>query len=273
LSIPITARGDLLGLLVLSRPINAYFNARQVQALKDIADILAFGLLVISLVEIMQGLARRALYDKELQRQRIATEIHNEALHTLTAALQRLQSDASGEAVPNTIHTIRKVVCDLRRIIADLRPPVLKESIEWIAKQTVREFAETHDDIEVVQQRDIRSDKQASVQTKVIFYYILTEALNNISKHAQATEVEVKLCYDDFHLVLEVRDNGIGAAAVSQSLAELLRAHHIGLADMHRWALLGGGELLLESNTPSGTVVKLTLPTTIPETTMTAVYG
>jgi signal transduction histidine kinase len=273
LSIPITARGDLLGLLVLSRPINAYFNARQVQVLKDIADILAFGLLVISLVETMQGLARRALYDKELQRQRIATEIHNEALHTLTAALNRLRSDDSGEVVPNTIHTIRKVVCDLRRIIADLRPPVLKESIEWIAKQTVREFAETHDNIEVVLQSDIRSDKQASVPTKVAFYYILTEALNNISKHAQATEVEVTLCYDDFQLALEVRDNGIGAAAVTQSLAELLRAHHIGLADMHRWALLGRGELLLEPNTPSGTVVKLTLPTTIPETTMSAVYG
>jgi signal transduction histidine kinase len=272
LSIPITARGDLLGLLVLSRPPNAYFNARQVQTLKDISDILAFGLLVISLVETMQWLARQALYDKEMQRQRIATEIHNETLHTLTEAILRLQSDASGETVPDAIHTIRRVVRDLRRILADLRPPVLKESVEWIARQTVREFGETHDDMRVTLLPDIRSDEQASEQTKVAFYYILTEALNNISRHAQATEVKVKLCYDDFQLVLEVRDNGIGAAAVTQSLAELLRAHHIGLADMHRWALLGRGELLLEPNVPCGTVVKLTLPTTVMETAVIAAY-
>jgi signal transduction histidine kinase len=272
LSIPITARGDLLGLLVLSRPINAYFNARQVQTLKDIADILAFGLLVISLVDTMQWLARQALYDKELQRQRIATEIHNEALNTLTTALQRLKSGAADEAIPNTIHTIRRVVNDLRRIMADLRPIVLKESIEWIARQTVREFAESHDNMRVTLLPDIRSDKQASEQTKVAFYYILTEALNNISKHAQATDVEVRLCYDDFQLALQVIDNGIGAAAVTQSLAELLRAHHFGLADMHRWALLGRGELLLEPNVPCGTVVKLTLPTTVMETAVIAAY-
>jgi signal transduction histidine kinase len=273
LSLPIMARGDMLGLLLLSRPVSGYFNARQVAMLQDIADILAFGLLIISLLETMHELSRQALFEKEVQRQRIATEIHNETLHTLTAAMIHLQSRTPDEAVPDTVDTIRKVVQDLRRIVADLRPPVLKESIEWIARQTVRSFAERHDHLQVVlHEPDIRSGRAAPEQTKIVFYNILIEALNNISKHAQATKVEVWLCYDDCRLTLEVRDNGIGAKTLNHSLTDLLRAHHIGLADMHRWALLGGGELLLTANLPSGTAVQLTLPTTLPETSLAMAY-
>jgi signal transduction histidine kinase len=274
LSIPIKARGEMLGLLLLARPASGYFNAQQVDTLKAIADIFALGLLVITLVGTMQELSRQALYEKELQRQRIATEIHNESLQTLTTAIMQLQSATTDKAIQNVIETIRTVAHDLRRIIADLRPPIMKESVEWITRQTVREFAERHDDIDVVLRlMDIRSDRPASETTKMAFCYILTEALNNISQHARATRVEVALHYDEGLLVLEVSDNGAGSEAVARPLTELLRAHHIGVADMHRWALIGGGKLMLEPNTPSGVVVKLELPTTAPNITNTPLYS
>ncbi|HIP71200.1 MAG TPA: hypothetical protein EYH05_07370, partial [Anaerolineae bacterium] len=260
LSVPITARGDGLGLLLLSRPVNGYFNARQVKILQDIADILAFSLLVISLVETMQELSRQALYEKELQRQQIATEIHNEPLHTLTTVTMQLQRGATDEARQDAARTIRQVTRDLRRIISGLRPPALKESVEWMTRQIVREFDETHDDIRVAQHLGIRSSQQASQQTKAAFYYILTEALNNIHKHARATRVDVTLCYDEAGLTLEVRDNGVGAAVVTRPLTELLRGHYLGVADMHRWASIGGGQLEIGPNEPTGTIVKLTLP-------------
>ena len=152
------------------------------------------------------------------------------------------------------------VTHDLRRIIADLRPPALKESVEWIVRQVVRSFEETHEDIQVVLKTHVHSEKQADEQTKSAFYYILTEILNNISKHAQATAVNITLCYGEGLLSLEVTDNGVGIDSNNQSLAELLRRHHIGLADMYRWASIGGGTLAIEGNVPSGTVVKLELP-------------
>ncbi|HIP73185.1 MAG TPA: hypothetical protein EYH05_17530, partial [Anaerolineae bacterium] len=116
-------------------------------------------------------------------------------------------------------------------------------SVEWMTRQIVREFDETHDDIRVTQHLDIRSSQQASQQAKAAFYYILTEALNNVDKHAQATRVDVTLCYDEAGLTLEVRDNGVGADVVTRPLTELLRGHHMGVADMHRWASIGGGEV------------------------------
>lgn len=260
LSLPITARGEMMGLLLLSRPMNGYFNARQVEILQDIADMLAFGLLVINLMEMMQLFSSRMLYEKERQRQQIATEIHNEPLHTLTAVMMQLQGSASPEMIQNAAQSIRRVTHDLRRIIADLRPPALKESIEWMVRHVVRSFEETHEEIQVVLKTHIHSEKQADEQTKSAFYYILTEILNNISKHAQATAVNVTLCYGEGLLTLEVADNGVGIDSNNQSLAELLRRHHIGLADMYRWASIGGGGLAIEGKVPSGTVVKLELP-------------
>lgn len=260
LSLPITARGEMMGLLLLSRPMNGYFNARQVEILQDIADMLAFGLLVINLMEMMQLFSSRMLYEKERQRQQIATEIHNEPLHTLTAVMMQLQGNASPETIQNAAQAIRRATRDLRRIIADLRPPALKESVEWMVRQVVRSFEETHEGIQVVLKTHVHSEKQAGEQTKSAFYYILTETLNNISKHAQATAVNITLCYGEGLLTLEVADNGVSIDANNQSLTELLRRHHIGLADMYRWASIGGGALAIEGNVPSGTVVKLELP-------------
>jgi two-component system sensor histidine kinase UhpB len=253
--------------------VNAYFNTRQVESVQDIADILAFSLMVINLVETMQELSRQVLYEKELQRQRIATEIHNEPLHTLTTVMMQLREGASDEAIRDAARTIRRVTRDLRRIIAGLRPPVLKDSVEWMTRQLVREFDETHDDICVSLDLAIRSDKQASEQTKLACYYILTEALNNVSKHAQATSVAEKLYYGEDRLTLEVRDNGVGAEVATRPLTELLRGHHIGVADMHRWASIGGGTLEIGENVPSGTAVLLALPVTIYNTSGATISG
>ncbi|MCB8975811.1 MAG: hypothetical protein H6657_00080 [Ardenticatenaceae bacterium] len=259
MSLPIAARGDTIGIYLLSRPVHGYFNTRQVEALQKIADLFAFGLLVVNLMEMMQASSSRMLYEKERQRQKIATEIHNEPLHTLTAVMMQLQSNTSDETIQSASHAIRRVTNDLRRIIADLRPPALKESIEWIVRQVVRNFEETHENILVTLQTDISSEKQATEQTKSAFYYILTEALNNISKHAQCSKVSVTLTYCENNMALEIEDDGIGITT-SQSITELLRLHHIGITDMYRWASIGGGTLLLEQGNPAGTRVKLTLP-------------
>ena len=260
LSLPISARGEALGLLLLSRPLDGHFNSRQVTLLRDIADILAFSLLVISLVEAIHDLSQRALHDQELQRQRLATEIHNEPLHTLTTLMMDLQTGDMDEKVQRAAQTLRKVTRDLRRIMADLRPPVLKEAIDWMTRQVIREFEETHGSITVDLRLVVESEQQATETTKTAFYYILTEALNNVAKHAQATHVIVTVVYSGSGLSLTVRDNGVGPGVAMRSLTELLRRQHMGVVDMHRWASVGGGTLEIKENEAGGTAVSLLLP-------------
>jgi signal transduction histidine kinase len=273
LSLPIYAGKELLGLLMLSRSASGYFNARQVGTMRRVADVIAFGLLVISLVEMMQTLSRQALYEKQLQRQEIATAIHNEPLHLLTTALMELESGATGGEAEAAKEKLRQVADDLRRIIIGLRPSIMKDSIPWITRHLARQLDEEEEGLTVILHRPIiDSEKPALEQTKIAFCHILTEALHNVSKHAQATKVEISLYYGKEKVVLEVRDNGVGSECFDWSLTELQRARHMGLADMRRWAIIGGGELSITRERPTGSLVKLTLPLTLPETTIASIY-
>ena len=259
LLLPIAARNDLLGMLVLSKPSGSYFNARQIDALTEIADFLAFGLLVSELIRTMEKMSGQTLMEKEIQRQRIATEIHNQPLHALTTLSMQLQANIDNVTAPEAANIILKATRELRHIITGLRPPVLRDSIEWITRNVVREFDELHEDIRVELACSVSLDEQASELLKSGYFYILTEALNNISKHAKATEVRVMVIHDS-GLTLEVVDNGIGLKSDQLQITDLIRERHIGLTDMHRWASIMNGSILIQKVVPAGTRIQLSIP-------------
>ncbi len=84
---------------------------------------------------------------------------------------------------------------------------------------------------------------------------ILSEALANIARHAQASQAKVRFGLVSGELVLEVRDHGKGFAA-----DESAAAGHYGLVGMRERARLTGGLLEIESQPGSGTLVRLRLP-------------
>lgn len=260
IAIPISVRGELLGLLLLSRPANGYFNARQVRALQDIADILASSLQVITLIEITRALSKQMVYERTLQRQQLATEIHNEPLQTLALVTARLRGGLSEEAAQEAAQAIRQVTKDLRRIVSDLRPPALTRSLRWMVRHVVREFAEKHDELQVHMEANVVEEAQMPDPIKHAVHYVLIEALNNVAKHAEATQVSVRLTAEAGQVQLEVSDNGVSQAGTHRSLNELLREHHFGVADMHRWASIGGGQLEIVPAHPTGTLIRLSLP-------------
>lgn len=260
IALPISVREEMLGLFLLSRPLNGYFNARQVRTLQDIADILASSLQVISLIEVTRSLSKQMIYERTLQRQQLATEIHNEPLQTLALVTARLRGGLSEEAAQEAAQAIRQVTKDLRRIVSDLRPPALTRSLPWMVRHLVREFAEKHDELQVSLDTEATVQAQMPDPIKYAVHYVLAEALNNIAKHAGANQVWVSLAVDAGQVRLEVRDDGIGKAEIRQSLNELLREHHFGIADMHWWASIGGGHLEIEPGQPTGTRVRLSLP-------------
>lgn len=260
LSLPISARGQVMGFLLLSRPTNGYFNAGQLRLLLEIADIFAFSLLVIDLIEAMRTLSHRSLYERELQRRQLATEIHNEPLHMLTTLMMQLRSEQFESKVENTAQMIGQATRDLRRIISGLRPSVLKEAIDWMARQMVRDFGQNNLSLAVNLHLEIENERPAPERIKTAFYYILTESLNNVARHAQAKRVDVKVRYDEEELLVTVADDGVGPGDAIHSLPHLLRHQHHGVLDMHRWASGAGGSLEVRQNTMGGTSVMMRLP-------------
>ncbi|WP_375172570.1 ATP-binding protein [Marinobacter sp.] len=86
-------------------------------------------------------------------------------------------------------------------------------------------------------------------------YRFLQEALNNISRHAQASSASLAVAASPDHLDLEVRDDGVGGADID-------RQGGLGLRSMRERARCLGGQIRFESSVGAGTRIRLAVPLT-----------
>jgi PAS domain S-box-containing protein len=201
----------------------------------------------------------------EAERNRIARDLHDGPIQGISAtslsleAVKLMMESNRGEA----LDTLRKVCLELseeamnlRRIMSDLRPPVLEERGLIPA---VRELCDRWQG-ELGVAVSVTADHMAAVHpdTETLAYRVVQEALSNVAKHAEATEVAVRIDVMSGTLQVEVRDNGRGFDP--ENAREYLRVGKVGLASMRERAELAGGTLTIKSGPGAGTVVTATLP-------------
>lgn len=259
LLLPLIARDEMVGLLLLSAPRQGYFNGRQQRWLADIADMLAFSLLVISLVAEMDTSIRDVMQQQERTRLQFATNLHNEPLQELMGLILNVQIGQVTRA-EETLPALKEVKTQLRRLLQGLRPINPVDRVPQIVQRARDVFQRQQRDVVVDMQLDIAETAAITAEEKQILYYILTEALNNVARHAQATRVALEVCHTEAELTLTVTDNGCGPGAAGLPAAELLRRNHEGVVMMHRWASIGGGQLTLGKGETGGTRVMLRMP-------------
>jgi PAS domain S-box-containing protein len=149
--------------------------------------------------------------------------------------------------VDSTINTTRK-------IMTDLRPEVLY-LLGFIeaAKLQVAKFYERYD-IKCDFETEI-TDLELNPQQSVALYRIVQEALTNIAKHANATEVKVHMNVNGDKLILQISDNGVGIKENYKS-----KQDSYGLIGMQERAFLMDGEFTIAGREGLGTVVKVEIP-------------
>ena len=148
-------------------------------------------------------------------------------------------------------HTVQSI----RRISADLRPVMLDDlglatALETLLKQVSRS-SNIRCSFDLNPER-LSIDKRLATP----LYRMAQEALNNVVKHAEATEVRLSLYRDAIDsLILEVRDNGKGLTAEDRR-----KAASFGLIGMRERAYALGGELQIDSRPGNGTMIRVTIP-------------
>jgi PAS domain S-box-containing protein len=149
--------------------------------------------------------------------------------------------------VDSTINTTRK-------IMTDLRPEVLY-LLGFIeaAKLQVAKFRERYD-IRCDFETEI-TDLELNPQQSVALYRIVQEALTNIAKHANATQVKVQMMANGDRLILQITDNGVGITENYKS-----KQDSYGLIGMQERAFLLDGEFTIAGHEGVGTVVKVEIP-------------
>lgn len=214
----------------------------------------------------MRGeLLRRVVAAQESERQRIARELHDETGQALTAigmglrgALKALPEEV-GKAEHNLSQleklTARSLV-ELQRLIAGLRPSHLDDlglaaALRWYAGQ-IEQMGNLR-----VELQFLGEEKPITSPLKTELFRVAQEALTNVVKHANASNVRLRLAYGPDTVQLQVEDDGEGFD--TRVMTE---------SDRPSWGLIGiqervammGGNFQLSSRIGSGTRIEVTIP-------------
>lgn len=206
---------------------------------------------------------------REDERARLARELHDELGALLTAAkldVARLRSrmpDLNDDAKARIAHlneSLNSGIALKRRIIEDLRPSALS-NLGLVASLEIltRDFAERAG----CEVHGVFEKSQLSSASELTIYRLVQEALTNIAKYAQATEVNVTLRALPGSTEIIVRDNGIGFDP------QATRPSTHGLVGMRYRVEAQLGKMTVISAPGQGTTIKASVPMASPVETVT----
>jgi signal transduction histidine kinase len=208
----------------------------------------------------------RTISRGEEERVRIAAELHDGPVQRLAALGYLLErsarltrrGDGGGLAlVDEALTELSGEVNGLRRLMADLRPPVLDESglENALRDHLATVFRQTSVTFELV---GGLGAARLSADTETVLYRVAQEALLNAARHASATNVRVRIERAGASVVLSIDDDGV--AFTHEQARARLRDGHFGLVGMRERIELGGGSWQLDSSPGRGTRITATLP-------------
>lgn len=200
------------------------------------------------------------------ERKRISSEIHDGIGQMLTSLKMRVEMvEEEGDIPKEALAEIREmtlgIVKETRRICAELLPSILddfglKPAIHELCKsirQTTTLEVLLYDELE---------EGVLTKQQEVILYRILQEAINNVVKHAHASQLRLEMELDAEHVYVRVVDNGCGFHVKLAGMydGQITTLYGLGLVNMKERTEALGGRFLLESAVGKGTTIALTIP-------------
>jgi signal transduction histidine kinase len=213
------------------------------------------------------------LSSQDRERQRLARDIHDGPLQSmgvellaLDRARRRLEAGEYNKASSELEYLrglVRETVNDLRDTVNMLRNSLLDSGIEPALQNLARKtHVATGLDVEIVLHPDRERVLELPYAISSCIYQLAVEGLNNIKKHARATNATITIETKDDQVILSIKDDGRGfdyEAAIEQAL----NRGHIGLYSMKERAYEFGGEMLITSTPGGGTNLVFIFPTAL----------
>jgi len=233
-----------------------------IESMRDITERVQAQEALQQYTERLRALSARLVEVTEAERQRLARELHDQVGQNLTALginLNIIRTQMSEEApasarsrLDDSLSLVEQTTDRIRDVMANLRPPVLDDygvvaALDWYGEQ----FARRTDIAVAVQGEEPVPRPAARVETAL--FRIAQEALTNVAKHAQATQVTVTVEVEGGNLRLVVSDDGIGFDPAQ--LTEPNGNRGWGLLTMTERAEAVGGHCRIESAPGQGTQV------------------
>jgi PAS domain S-box-containing protein len=214
----------------------------------------------------LQILSQRLVEVQEEERRAIARELHDRVGQSLSALninmiimRDQLLPDSLervGPRLNDSMHLVGETITLVRDVMSNLRPAVLDDyGLEAALQSHVDEYMSRYE-IKVVLERPAQLIPRLGSSIEMTFLRIAQEALINIARHANASQVTLSLWQEGDSICMKVQDNGNGI--VSWQQANRPGSH--GLIIMRERAEAVGGSLNVASVPGKGTKVEMSIP-------------
>ncbi|HET8651774.1 MAG TPA: GAF domain-containing protein [Gaiellaceae bacterium] len=261
LFVPLVVRDRPIGVIVAQdkQAVDPRFTDEDVRIAEAFAERAA---VAIDLSERVAGDAmRRVMEGQELERKRLARELHDETGQALTSILLGLRTIEEAVAdrpeARESVLALRELVVatlhDVRRLAVELRPKALDDFGLVPALQRLGETFSEQTALDVQVQAAL-GDERLPHEIESALYRIVQEALTNVIKHAQATTVSVVLTKKGDSVVAVIEDDGQGFDPSET------REDGLGLLGMRERIALLRGRVTVESSGEAGTTLAVEVP-------------
>ncbi len=215
-----------------------------------------------------EELLRRAIDASDLERRRIAADLHDGAVQrlagvslSLAAAARKAAGTDDGDRAQAALAAgaaeTRETIRELRTLLVDIYPPTLQRSGLLAAMDDLVAPLRAAG---IVVSLDVADSLELPEDVEALVYRVGQEALRNARSHGKPSTVEVSVSADSQRVVLSVVDDGSGFAPAPAEGAG--PAGHFGLRLMRDLADHAGGVLEVDSAPGQGTSVRLEVPLT-----------
>jgi PAS domain S-box-containing protein len=235
---------------------------RMIGTVQDITDSKRAGEELKESYEQLRKLSAHLQSVREEERTSIAREIHDELGQSLTAMkiegsilLNSLRSDKKrSDKIESIVKRIDDTIQSVKKICTRLRPTILDHfglsaAIEWQMEEFISltgiKVTASFEPKEIILDQDLST----------AVFRIFQEAMTNIARHANATEVSVRLQLEDGKMLLEVKDNGRG---ITKKL--LSDPASFGIMGMRERVNYFGGDVTINGIKNKGTTLIVSIP-------------
>ena len=257
--IPLTAHGELVGVLSLAARSRKPFDEDEIQLLVSVG---AGAGTAIENARLHSNARRVAVLE---ERQRFGMDLHDGIIQSIYGVgmalenarmLMREDIQQADDSIQKAIDDLNSTIRDIRTYILDLRPRDLRDDglMEGLKRLTVEFQQNTKAEVSLASPKSDHLGDLPQSHALALFH-ICQEALANVAKHAQAEKVSVDLWSSSDRILLEIHDDGRGfvVAAINKMVGH-------GLANMLTRIHNVGGDLDVSSTPGEGTTILAWVP-------------
>ncbi len=210
-------------------------------------------------------LLKQLITSQEDERKRIARELHDESLQTLSALVMNIEMCRlhpeliSPEKVTLMKDTVMKVINEMSKVIQNLRPTVLDDlgfeaAIVWLADRNLKDKS-----IHCFLNMNELAEERLSPELQITLFRIIQETTMNIARHSEATNVFINIRTDRKKFTMTIEDDGVGFDP-AVALENLQTGRGLGVLGMRERAAQVNGELQICSTPDEGTIIQCSVP-------------